>query len=72
MLTVRLPAETETRLERLTKRTGRTKSYCVREAIEHYIDDLEEMSWAQEVVARWEASDKKTISAEELEAELGL
>ena len=72
MLTVRLPAETETRLERLAKRTGRTKSYYAREAIEHYIDELEEMFWAQEVVARWEASDKKTISAEELYAELGL
>jgi len=72
MLAVRLPQETEERLERLAERTGRTKSYYAREAIEHYIDELEEMFWAQEAVAEWEASDKHTIPAEVLYAELGL
>jgi len=68
MLAVRLPEETEARLERLATRTGRTKSYYAREAIEHYIDEMEEMFWAQEAVARWESSDKHTISAAELDA----
>jgi len=72
MLAVRLPPETEERLERLARRTGRTKSFYARQAIEHYIDDLEDLYWAQEAVAQWEASDKKTIPAQTLYTELGL
>ncbi|MCL2316604.1 MAG: DUF6290 family protein [Actinomycetia bacterium] len=72
MLSLRLPEETEARLDRLARRTGRTKSFYARAAIEEYLDDLEETFWAQEVVAAWEASDKKTIPAEQLYAELGL
>ena len=72
MLAVRLPTETEERLTRLAQRTGRTKSFYAREAIEHYIDDLEEMFWAQQAIADWEASDRRTISAEEFEARHGL
>ena len=72
MLAVRLQPEIEERLERLAKRTGRTKSFYARTAIEQYIDEIEELFWAHEVIAEWEASDKQTISAEELYAELGL
>ncbi|MDR0283841.1 MAG: TraY domain-containing protein [Propionibacteriaceae bacterium] len=72
VLTVRLSEGTEARLERLAKRTGRTKSFYAREAVEHFLDELEEMFWAQEAVATWEASDKQTISAEEFEAKYGL
>jgi len=32
---------------------------------------MEEVFWAHEAVAKWEASDKHTIPAEELSAELG-
>ncbi|MCL2483492.1 MAG: TraY domain-containing protein [Propionibacteriaceae bacterium] len=72
MLAVRLSEETEARLDRLAQRTGRTKSYYARAAIEHYIDELEELFWEQEAIAQWEASDKKTIPAEELYVTLGL
>ena len=72
MLAVRLPEETEARLERLATRTGRTKSYYAREAIEHYIEEMEEMFWAQEAVARWESGDKRTFSSAEVDAMLGL
>jgi len=72
MLAVRLPEETEARLERLAQRTGRTKSYYARAAIEHYLDELEELFWAQDAAFHWEASDKKIIPAEALYAELGL
>jgi len=43
MLAVRLPAEIEARLERLAIGTGRTKSYYARQAIEHYIDEFEQL-----------------------------
>ena len=33
MLAIRLPESIEKRLEKLAQRTGRTKTYCAREAI---------------------------------------
>jgi RHH-type rel operon transcriptional repressor/antitoxin RelB len=42
VLTVRLPADLERRLERLARTTGRSKSYYVREALLQYLEDLED------------------------------
>lgn len=42
MLAIRLPDDIEKRLERLAKRTGRTKSFYAREAILAHLDDLED------------------------------
>ncbi len=42
MLAIRLQSEIEERLERLAKRTGRTKTYYAREAILDHLDDLED------------------------------
>ena len=42
MLTLRLPAEIEKRLEDLAARTGRTKSFYAREAILAHLDDFAE------------------------------
>ncbi len=43
MLAIRLPETIEKRLDRLAKRTGRTKSYYAREAILQHLDDLEDI-----------------------------
>jgi RHH-type rel operon transcriptional repressor/antitoxin RelB len=45
MLAIRLPEDLEKRLEELAKRTGRTKTYYVREAI--VLDDLEDRYLAE-------------------------
>ena len=42
MLTVRLSPDIEKRLDELSKKTGRRKTYHAREAIIEYIDDLED------------------------------
>jgi RHH-type rel operon transcriptional repressor/antitoxin RelB len=42
MLSVRLPKEIEKKLEYLAHKTGRTKTFYVREAVVHYIVDLED------------------------------
>ena len=42
MLALKLPLDIERRLDELSKRTGRTKTYHVREAIIEYIDGLED------------------------------
>ena len=43
MLSIRLSEQTEKRLEKLSKKTGRTKTYYVREAVEEHLDTLEDI-----------------------------
>jgi len=52
MLAVRLPPEIELRLDALAKKTGRTKSYYVREAILRQIEDIEDYYLARRRLAR--------------------
>lgn len=42
MLAIRLSPEIEKRLDDLSKKTGRTKTFYAREAIVEHIDDLED------------------------------
>jgi len=42
MLTVRLPKELEDHLHELAVATRRTKSFFVREAVERYLEDLDD------------------------------
>lgn len=70
MLALRLDKDTERRLEELAKRTGRTKSHYAREAIEAYIEELEDFYLAEERLASFD--ERKLIPLEELEAEFGL
>jgi len=64
MLAIRLPAEIEKRLEKLAKKTGRTKSYYVRQAILEYLEDLEDYYLAEDRLKSF--SDDKTIPLEEI------
>ena len=52
MLAVRLPPEIEQRLDALAKKTGRSKSYYVREAILRQIEDIEDYYVARRRLAR--------------------
>ena len=52
MLAVRLSRETEQRLDALAARTGRTKTFYAREAIEAHLDDLEDFYLAEERLRR--------------------
>jgi RHH-type rel operon transcriptional repressor/antitoxin RelB len=42
MLSVRLTPKIEARLNRLAKRTGRTKAYYAKKAIEEFLEDQED------------------------------
>ena len=46
MLNVRVGEELENRLDILSKETGRTKTYYVKEALEQYIHNAEDVSSA--------------------------
>jgi RHH-type rel operon transcriptional repressor/antitoxin RelB len=58
-VTIRLTAEEEARLELLSQRTGRTKSFYVREAIRAHLEDLEDTYAADEAVRAYEDSGRK-------------
>lgn len=47
MLAVRLPPKIEARLEALARKTGRTKTFYVREAIVEHLGDLEDIYLAE-------------------------
>lgn len=68
MLAVRLPDEIEKRLGLLSKKTGRTKTYYVREAVISHLDELEDIYLSLD---RLENPGKRW-SLEELEGEIDL
>ena len=72
MLAIRLPADIEKRLDKLAKRTGRTKTYYAREAILQHLDDLEDIYLAEKRLAAIRAGRSKTIPIEEVMRRHGL
>ena len=68
MLAIRLDPDTESRLDRLAKKTGRTKTFYAREAILEHLEDLEDIYLATQRLRR----PAKTYSAEDVKRELGL
>lgn len=66
MLAIRLPEKLEKRLDRLAKRTGRTKTYYAREAILKYLDDLEDIYFAEKAMEDIRSGRSKPIPREKL------
>lgn len=59
MLAIRLPPDIEERLAALAERTGRTKTFYAREAIERHLDDLEDLFLAEQELAKVRAGRSK-------------
>ena len=72
MLAIRLPPEIETRLGALAKKTGRSKSYYVREALVEYLGDLEDLYLAEKRLKAVRAGKSKTVPLSELMKRHGL
>ena len=68
MLALRLNPEIEKRLDRLAKRTGRTKSFYAREAIVEHLQDLEDYYLASKRIK----NPGRIYSAQEIKRELEL
>jgi RHH-type transcriptional regulator, rel operon repressor / antitoxin RelB len=66
VLAVRLPQSIEKRLEKLARRTGRTKSFYVREAILQHLEDLEDIYLAELTLQRIRDGKERTIAIEEV------
>ncbi len=72
MLAIRLPGNLEKRLDRLAKRTGRTKTYYAREAILQYLDDLEDIYLAEKALEDVRSGRSKPIPLEKVMRRYGM
>ena len=62
MVAVRLSEETEKRLAFLARKTGRTKSFYIRQALEEHLEEMEDAYLAEE---RYRTM-RKTVSLDDL------
>jgi len=58
---LRLPSALEARLDRLAARTGRTKSFYIREAIEEHVADLEDFYLAERRMRSYDPAENATL-----------
>ncbi|MCB0561430.1 MAG: ribbon-helix-helix protein, CopG family [Phaeodactylibacter sp.] len=68
VISVRFDEEVENRLAALSKLTGRTMSYYIREAVIETLEDMEDIYIAEKRLE----NPRRTVSMTELERELGL
>lgn len=68
MLAIRLPEEIEHRLDVLAKKTGRTKSFYVREAVLDHLEELEDIYLSLERLEK----PARRWSLDELEKEIDM
>ncbi len=71
-MAVRLPDDVFDRLKNLSEKTGRTATFYLREALNEYLDDLEDAYLAENALAQHLASGEKARTLEEVTRELGL
>lgn len=71
-VSLRLPPEVCERLEKLARRTGRSKSFYMIQAIVEKIEELEDLYAADEVAGRIRTGREKTYSLEDVKHDLGL
>lgn len=69
MLTLKLPADLEGRLNQLSEKTKRPKSFYMREALIEYLEEYEDAFLAMD---RLNKKNAKFLSTKELEKSLGL
>ena len=72
MLAVRLDKALEERLEKLADKTGRTKTWYARKAIETYLDDIEDAALAAAAYEEYIFDGEASSSLEEVRSRLGL
>ena len=68
MTAVRLSEATEKRLDRLARKTGRTKSFYLRKALEQHLEDMEDYYLGIQALEKT----KRVYSKQEAKRELGL
>lgn len=66
MLAIRLPQSIEKRLEKLARRSGRTKTFYARQAILQHLEELEDLYRAEVTLKRIRSGKDKPIPLEEV------
>jgi RHH-type rel operon transcriptional repressor/antitoxin RelB len=72
MLAIRLSADVETRLDALARRTGRTKTFYAREAIESHLDEIEDLYLAEQRLLDSRKGNVQTIPLAEVMKRYGM
>ena len=72
MTTIQLDPATDRRLASLATATGRPAAEILHEALDVYLQDLEDARLAGEVLERMERGEEAALSLEEVERRLGL
>lgn len=72
MLAIRISPSIEKRLERLARRTGRTKTFYVRQALLEHLEDMEDVYLAEAALERIRAGEERTISLNKVMKRHGL
>ena len=72
MIGLRIPKSVGDRLETLARRTGRSKTYYIREAILQHIEELEDIYMAEQVLERVKRGDEPVSKLNVVERRLGL
>jgi RHH-type rel operon transcriptional repressor/antitoxin RelB len=75
MVTIRLPQELRDRIDKLSERSGRTKSYFIRQLVERGVEEFEEELRELEAIRasiRAGRKDYKTYSMDEVLEHVGL
>ncbi len=68
-ISIRLSDEEEARLDRLARRTGRSKSFYVKTALQQYLTDLEDAFAADAAIDAFEAEGRRSRPLSALAAE---
>jgi len=71
-VSLRLPEDLKSRLDKLSKLTGRSKTYYKVEAISEKLEDLEDLYLAEERTPALRAGLSRTYTLDEVEQHLGL
>ena len=64
MISIRLPQEMEDRLATLAEKTGRSKSFFIRQALEEHLEEMEDIYLAEE---RFRTLANNTVPLNELD-----
>ena len=69
---IRLPTATYDRLRALASGSGRTATFHIREAIDRYLEDLDDLNTVENAANEHRESGGRTLSLDELDDYLGL
>ena len=72
LIGIRIPKSVKDRLDVLAQKTGRTRTFYIRQALLEHLDDLEDKYMAQQVLGRVKEGEEELYSLDDVERDLGL